>query len=117
MILYLIQLIHPDLYIVTRELSKATKRSSSENFKILIRFIKYLVHSKDKGLCLDTSDKNGPIEEDKMMVYVDSDWEGDPETRQSVSGWIIMISHCPVGWVSRGQKMSPSDLRVLKMWL
>ena len=39
-----------------------------------------------------------------IKAYVDSDWEGDKTTRKSVSGWLIYLCDCIIGWGSRYQK-------------
>ena len=37
-------------------------------------------------------------------MYSDSDWEGDTQTRKSISGWSIFLEVCIIIWGSRGQK-------------
>jgi ribonuclease HI len=39
-----------------------------------------------------------------LKVFCDSDWAGDPETRISVTGFIIYLQGAPVCWRSKAQK-------------
>ena len=40
----------------------------------------------------------------KIVCYVDSDWGGDTDTRQSTSGWIFFVDNCIIAWGSKAQK-------------
>jgi hypothetical protein len=37
-------------------------------------------------------------------VFCDSDWDGDSETRISVTGFILYLMNVPVCWQSKSQK-------------
>jgi hypothetical protein len=39
-----------------------------------------------------------------LVSYSDSDWAGNPETRISVTGFIIYLLVAPICWRSKGQK-------------
>ena len=39
-----------------------------------------------------------------LKVFCDSDWAGDPETRISVTGFIVYLLNVPVCWRSKAQK-------------
>jgi hypothetical protein len=38
-----------------------------------------------------------------VVVYNDSDWGGDPETRGSVTGIAVFVNRCLVSWISKAQ--------------
>ena len=38
-----------------------------------------------------------------VIVYSDSDWAGDRDTRKSITGYIVFVLGCPVVWKSRQQ--------------
>ena len=40
-----------------------------------------------------------------LEVYTDSDWAGDKNTRQSVSGYILYLCNVPILWKSKSQKV------------
>ena len=67
----------------------------------LLRVIKFVLDTKK--FCL----KIRPKIEDlnwNLKVFCDSDWAGDPETRISVTGFIIYLQGAPVCWRSKAQK-------------
>jgi hypothetical protein len=39
-----------------------------------------------------------------LKSFCDSDWAGDPETRVSVTGFIIYLLSVPICWHSKSQK-------------
>jgi hypothetical protein len=39
-----------------------------------------------------------------LNVFCDSDWAGDPETRISVTGFIVYLMGVPVSWRSKAQR-------------
>ena len=39
-----------------------------------------------------------------LSGFCDSDYAGDTDTRQSISGYIIYVNNCPMSWRSQGQK-------------
>jgi hypothetical protein len=43
-------------------------------------------------------------EEWDLVSYSGSDWAGNPETRISVTGFIIYLLGAPICWRSKGQK-------------
>ena len=50
------------------------------------------------------------------MLYTDSDWAGDKDTRKSVSGYGLFLLGCPVVWKSRQQDivaLSSSEAEII----
>jgi hypothetical protein len=39
-----------------------------------------------------------------MVVYTDSDWAGDKDTRRGVSGYVIFLLNVPLMWKSKSQQ-------------
>ena len=70
-------------------------------YKEMLRTIKFVLYTKD--YCL----KMNPIyeyEERDFVLYSDSYWVGDPETRISITGFVIYLLGAPICWRSKGQK-------------
>ena len=67
----------------------------------LLRVIKFVLDTKT--FCLKIRPK---IEDSSwnLKVFCDSDWAGDPETRISVTGFIIYLQGASVCWRSKAQK-------------
>jgi hypothetical protein len=40
----------------------------------------------------------------ESKIFCDSDWAGDPETRISVTGFVIYLLNVPISWCSKAQK-------------
>jgi hypothetical protein len=84
-----------------RELSKVLGRAIILLPMELLRCIKFLIDTKDKGL------KIKPKKEEnwKFTVYSDSDWAGDKDTRKSVGSYIIFLNDIPIAWRSKAPKV------------
>jgi hypothetical protein len=65
--------------------------------------------------------KLNPIHENEewdLVCYSDSDWAGDPETRISVTGFIIYLLCAPICWILKGEKgvtLSSSEAEFVAM--
>ena len=67
----------------------------------MLRVVKFVLDTK--ACCLKIHPK---IEKKNwsLKVFCDSDWAGDPETRISVTGFIVYLLNVPVCWCSKAQK-------------
>jgi len=101
MLLYLTKYSRPDLCNVVRELSKCMDGASMGTYLELLRVIKFVLDTEN--FCLKIRPK---IDDStwNLKVFCDSDWAGDPETRISVTGFIIYLQGAPVCWRSKAQK-------------
>ena len=73
------------------------------HYKMMLRDIKFVLDTKNLVLRLQL-ELSSTQEPWKFDTFVDSDWGSDPDTRRSVTVWIISINGALVCWVSRGQK-------------
>ena len=103
MLLYLVKYTRPDIANPVRELSKMLDGSTEASFKEMLRVIKYVLDTKNMGLrvepTIDTKDE--PWE---LVCYSDSDYASDPDSRRSVSGYILYVRGVPICWRSKAQK-------------
>ena len=102
MLLYLVKHSRPDIANSVRELSKVLDGSTSHSFKEMLRVIKYVLDTKNLGLKIFPNLDNN--EQWELTCYTDSDYAGDPETRRSVSGYILYVKNVPVCWCSKAQR-------------
>jgi hypothetical protein len=72
-------------------------------FKELKHVIKFVLDTKTMGLKMNPKITTG-ISEWDIVVYTDSDWAGDKETRISVTGFIVFILGVPILWKSKEQR-------------
>lgn len=103
MLLYLVKHTRPDISNAVRELTKALDAPSPAAYKEMLRVIKYTIDTRDLAL------KMQPIDEESdgswtIVVYSDSDFAGDKETRVSIAGFVIYLLGVPICWKSKGMK-------------
>jgi hypothetical protein len=95
MLLYLIKYSRPDLANVVRESTKCMDGANLAAYKEMLRVVKFVLNTKHYCLKLNPAFEN---EEWNLMSYSDSDWAGNPETRISVTGFIIYLLGAPIYW-------------------
>ena len=75
---------------------------TNEAWKELLRAIKFVFDTKDLGLRIcPTEGRDLPW---ILILFCDSDYAGDPNTRRSVSGYILFVKGVPVAWRSKAQR-------------
>jgi hypothetical protein len=67
----------------------------------MLRVMKFVLDTKDYCLKLNLICEN---EERNLVSYSNIDWYGNPETRISVTGFIIYLLGAPICWRSKGQR-------------
>jgi hypothetical protein len=115
MLIYLIKYSRPDLANVVRELSKCMDGANLATYKEMLRVVKFVLDTKDYCLKLNPAFEN---EEWDLVSYSNSDWAGNPETRISVTDFIIYLLGAPICWISKGQKgvtLSSNDTEYVAM--
>jgi hypothetical protein len=103
MLLYLIKHSRPDISNAVRELTKCMDKATPEAYHQMLRCIKYVSDTKTLGLRM-FPDSFGEDIVWNLVVYSDSDWAGDKQTRRSVSGFIMFLCGVPIMWRSKQQK-------------
>jgi hypothetical protein len=102
MLLYLVKYSRPDIANAVRELSKGMKEATPSALKELKRVLKFVIDTKDYGLKMEPKYESDQAEWE-LMLYTDSDWAGDKDSRKSVTGYGLMLMDCPIVWKSRQQ--------------
>jgi hypothetical protein len=97
MLLYLVKLSRPDLSNAVRELSKVMDGATKFHMNILLRAIKFVLLTKDRGIVVR------PDLEAGVTAFVDSDFAGDKENRKSITGYLVYVYNVPVAWKSKQQ--------------
>ncbi|KAL7526613.1 hypothetical protein ACHAWF_001850, partial [Thalassiosira exigua] len=102
MLLWLVKHSRPDIANAVRELSKVLDGTTEMAYKEMLRAIKYVLDTKDYGLKFEpTFEKGKPWQ---LVLFTDSDYAGDPESRRSVSGYILYVCGVPIIWRSKLQR-------------
>jgi len=101
MLMYLIKHSRPDIANTVRELTKVLGKATPAAYKEMLRCIKFVIDTKNKGLRIK------PTRDGKwtLKVYSDSDWAGDKDDRRSVGSYIIFLNDVPIEWRSKSQKV------------
>ena len=101
MLLYLVKYSRPDIANCVRELSKVLDSATGEAYNEMLRVIKFVLDTHDLGLrMIPTEGRDLPW---VLVLYCDSDYAGDPDSRKSVSGYILFVRGVPVAWRSKAQ--------------
>jgi hypothetical protein len=100
-LLYLMKHSRPDISNAVRELSKVMDGAAPAHLKSLFRTIKFVFDTANRGLLLRSSGDGDTME---LRGRSDSDYAGDKNTRQSVSGYVVYLNGALIAWRSKAQK-------------
>ena len=89
MLLYLVKHSRPDIANCVR-VSKVLDGTTDCAFNEMLRIIKYVLDTKHLGLKIEPDDKP-PGSPWQITYFSDSNYANDPETRRSVSGYIVYM--------------------------
>ena len=116
MLLYLVKHLRPDLANAIRELFKVNYGANPAAYKKLLRVIKYVINTKNFGLKVEpTGNSSKPWE---IICFSNSNYTGDPVSKQSISGFILHIVGVPISWQSKSQKsvsLSSSEVEYIDL--
>jgi hypothetical protein len=104
LLLFLVKHSRPDIANVTRELSKVLDGPTQAAYKELKRAIKFVLDTEQYGLKIEPRIPENSGEAWDLILFSDSDWAGDKDTRISVSGYVVFLLGVPISWKSKGQK-------------
>jgi hypothetical protein len=102
MLLYLTKYSRPDISNIVQELSKCMDSATWGAYNELLRVIKLVIDTRTFGFKVQPKLDNNLGW--YLKIFCDSNREGDPETRVSVTGFIIYLLNVPICWRSKPQK-------------
>jgi hypothetical protein len=91
--------VRPDLAFIAGYLSRFSSNPSEEHLKAAKRALAYIKGSKGLTLLLGNASKD----QDRLIGYSDSDYEGDLETRRSTTGHCFKFRGSRISWGSTRQ--------------
>jgi hypothetical protein len=97
---FLVQMTRPDLAYAYAELSKFCQCPGLVHMQAAERVLQYLKGTFDVGI---TWSDPGDLSRNVLGGWVDSDFAADPDTRRSVSGFVMSLNGGPVAWKSKRQ--------------
>ena len=102
MLLYLIKKSQPGIASSICELLKVLDGVYSATFKEMIYVDNFVLDTENYGLKFAPNfDKNANWD---FICYINSDYAGDPNSCQSVSGYILYVQSVPISWGSKAHK-------------
>jgi hypothetical protein len=102
MLLYLTKYSRPYINNIVQELSKCMDSATWRAYNQLLRVIKLVIDTTTFGLKVQPKLDNNLGWD--LKIFCDSNWAGDPETRVSVTVFIIFLLNVPIFWHSKSQK-------------
>ena len=102
--LFLVKFSRPDISNSVRELAKVNDGATNENFKQMLRAVRFVLDTRKKVLRFKPKINKQNDEIWDVYGYCDSDFARDKDSRLSVSGFCVFVMGCLVSWKSRGQK-------------
>eukprot|EP00961_Rhodomonas_salina_P031068 418041-Rhodomonas_salina.2 len=98
---FLVQMTLPDLAFAFAELSKFVQAPGLVHLRAARRVLAYLVATQDLGITYSRPDD--PCKVNQLFGWVDSDYAADPDTRKSVTGYIVSMNNGQIAWKSKRQ--------------
>ena len=120
-LLYLVKYTRPDIANAVRELSKGMQEPTLSHMKELKRVLKFVLDTKDYGIKMEPNTEkritlqNGEKVEWELLLFTDSDWAGDKDSRKSITGFEVFLFGCPISWKSTQQPiiaLSSSEAKI-----
>ena len=102
MLLYLTKHSRPDISNAVRELSKVMDGATEAHMKMMLRCIKYILDSQEKGLLIRPTEVLDDVWD--LQAFCDSDYSGDRDKRLSVTGFVIYLLGVAIAWACRAQR-------------
>jgi hypothetical protein len=100
-LLYLASWTRPDFAFSVSELSCVVSNPGKSHLEEAKRVFRYLKKTMSLGLVYRSSPSTMPL--NTLWGYVDSDWAGCPDSRQSTSGFVFMLNCAAISWRSKRQ--------------
>jgi len=114
-LMYLTTSTRPDIAFPVGYLSRFVSNPSKKHCGAVKRVLRYLVATSKQGI-LNSSDE-GITDQILVSGHSDADWGNDPETRKSVTGFVVTIAGGAVAWAARRQTVVPNRQLKLSMLL
>ena len=92
----------PDIAYAIHKLAQHGNSPTSATWTALKRLLRYLKGTLQHGLRYDYGYKSVP----GISAYCDSDLAGDPDTRRSTTGYVVMLGDKPVSFFSKQQTVT-----------
>ncbi|OWZ14508.1 hypothetical protein PHMEG_00012005 [Phytophthora megakarya] len=101
--MYLATTTRPDLAYAVGQFSRFVSRPTVMHRGTVKRCLRFLAATKHHGILFDRATTNEMLNGITIEGFCDADWAKSPDTRKSVSGFILKIGGGPISWAARRQ--------------
>ncbi len=104
--MHMMQYSRPDTYNAVRDLARHMTKATQVHYDAMLRLMKYVDDTSDRGLVLNPTIKWDGNKEYKFIIsgWSNSDYAKDTQTRKSISGYRVLLEGAPVMFKSSTQK-------------
>ncbi|KAG3012430.1 hypothetical protein PC121_g15203 [Phytophthora cactorum] len=104
-LMYLATCTRPDLAFAVGQLSRYVQCPTQQHIGAAKRVLRYLVGTKTQGIMYTRDVREQQSSTLLIDGFCDSDWENDPDTRKSVTGYVHCLAGGAISWASRCQSI------------
>mmetsp|Transcript_57331 Transcript_57331/g.117328 ORF Transcript_57331/g.117328 Transcript_57331/m.117328 type:complete len:1978 (-) Transcript_57331:6636-12569(-) len=101
-LMYLSNFTRPDISYSVNQCAKFMACPGPSHLIAAKRILRYLAGTRELGLTYHRSDKPGDA--NRIIAYADADHAGDPDSRRSVTGYLLLLNGGAVSWQSVRQQ-------------
>ena len=102
-LLYAANITRIDICYIIGILARHVNKPFDYHMNAAKKVLRYLKGHKEKHMVFSRDSTNGLNDQFKILIYADSSFADDKSDRHSTSGWVSLISGCPIAWQSKKQ--------------
>lgn len=95
-----ITMTRPDISCCVQTLSQLLQAPKQSHMEAALRIVRYLKKQPGQGVLLSSKGNN------MISTYCDADWAACPNSRRSVTGYIVKLGESLIIWKSKKKKLS-----------
>ncbi|XP_060178005.1 uncharacterized mitochondrial protein AtMg00810-like [Lycium barbarum] len=88
----------PDISFVVQVLSQFMQFPKMSHWDVALRLVRYIKKCPGQGLLINNNSST------TLQAYCDSDWAAFPNTRRSITGYVIKLGQSLISWRSKKQQ-------------
>ncbi|OWY90492.1 Copia type Polyprotein [Phytophthora megakarya] len=103
--MYLATTTRPDMAYAVGQFSRFVSKPTTKHCGAVKRCLRFLAATKDHGISFDKMKAEAMTTSITIEGFCDADWANCPDTRKSISGFVLSIGGGPVSWSARRQSV------------
>jgi transposase InsO family protein len=109
---YIAGCVRPDIAFAANQVSRHIHDPTEALLEVVIDIVRYLVHTKDWGICLGKGSDMGKVAwkfVPDAVAYADANHGTGMDDKRSISGMVLQVYGGPVSWASRVQSVTSAS--------